>query len=89
MKTFFKKFWFNCIHSMVFTVCTESEFLDVTGTKVLGVFTVTSTNGFPPPPLHEQKLFECENLKSENSQNHEFGFCRLVRFLYSKTRRRI
>ncbi len=38
----------------------EAEFLDVIGTKVLRVFllfTVSYTNGFPPPPF-EQKWAE-------------------------------
>jgi hypothetical protein len=45
------------------TIYPEAEFLDEIGTKVLKVkfssllFTVTSTNGFPLPPLG-QKWFE-------------------------------
>jgi hypothetical protein len=38
MQTFFKKFWFDASTYTVFIKCTESEFLDVIGTKVLGVF---------------------------------------------------
>ncbi len=41
-------------------VRTEVEFLDVIGTKEFSslLFTVTSTNGFYPPPCLEQKWFK-------------------------------
>jgi hypothetical protein len=47
-----------------FLSLSEAEFLNIIGTKVLGVFllaihAVTATNGFyPPPPALEQKWFE-------------------------------
>jgi hypothetical protein len=76
----------------IFNKNTEFEFLDLIGTKVLGVFLLAIHSHFfqrivlPPPPLSERVLkLVCNvsivygNLKSENSQDNVQNLDEIIR----------